>query len=143
MRIEHVDGYEFKVRFDKPEYPELLTDEPPPLGHDRGPNPARVLAASIASCLSASLLFCLNRAKVPVSSVNTDLKVELVRNDRNRLRIGKVDVRLHPRLAKGVVIDDCIADFEDFCVVTQSVREGVKVEVSVEPEASSALDDQC
>jgi organic hydroperoxide reductase OsmC/OhrA len=143
MRVEQIDGYQFRIRFDKPEYPELLTDEPPPLGHDRGPNPARVLAASIAGCLSASLLFCLTRAKVPVSTVNSDVKVDLVRNDHNRLRIGKVDVRLHPRLGPGVVIDECIANFEDFCVVTQSVREGVAIDVSVEPELASKQDDQC
>jgi organic hydroperoxide reductase OsmC/OhrA len=143
MRVEQVDGYQFRVRFDKPEYPELLTDEPPPLGHDRGPNPARVLAASIAGCLSASLLFCLSRAKVPVSAVNSDVKVDLVRNENNRLRIGKVGVRLHPRLGPGAAIEGCLDKFEDFCVVTQSVREGVAIDVSVEPEAASALDDQC
>lgn len=137
MRVEYIDGYEFRVRFDKPEYADLLTDEPPPLGHDRGPNPARVLAAAIASCLSASLFFCLNRAKIPVSGVNSDVNVDLVRNERNRLRIGSIGVRLHPRLGPGATIDKCIENFEDFCVVTQSVREGVRVDVSVEPETAS------
>ena len=54
LRIEQVDGYEFRVRFDKEHYPEMRLDEPAPLGHDRAPNPARILAAAIGNCLAAS-----------------------------------------------------------------------------------------
>ena len=39
----------------------LLSDEPAPLGHDRGPSPARLLLASVANCLVASLLFALRK----------------------------------------------------------------------------------
>ena len=48
-------------------------------------------------------------------------------------RIGKVDVNIQaavPRESKALLA--CLDTFEDFCVVTQSVREGMKVNVNVE-----------
>jgi uncharacterized OsmC-like protein len=134
LRVEQVDGYEFRVRFDKEHYDDLRMDEPPPLGRDVAPNPARILAASIADCLSASLVFCMKKARVPIHGFVTELDVELVRNDRGRLRIGSVDVRLHPTVEAGTEgFEKCLEAFEDFCVVTQSVREGLAVHVKVEP----------
>ncbi len=135
ISIEQVDGYEFRVRFDKEQYESLMLDEPEPLSQDRAPNAARILAAAVGNCLSASLLFCLSRAGVKLDDIKSDVKVELVRNENRRLRIGHMDVTLHPKLSEsGEKLDKCLANFEDFCVVTQSVRDGMDVRVSVEPQ---------
>jgi uncharacterized OsmC-like protein len=134
LTVEQVEGFDFRVRFDKERYADLRMDEPEPLGQDSAPNPARILAAAIGDCLSASLVFCLKRRRVTVTGLRSEVRVQLVRNDRKRLRIGKVEVVIHP----GSGIDDealqaCLGTFEDFCVVTQSVREGIEVDVRVEP----------
>ena len=135
LEIEQVDGFEFRVRFDKPDYAELRMDEPAPLGRDSAPNPARILAAAIGDCLSASLLFCTRRAGVAVLGMRAEVEVEIVRNENKRLRVGRVGVRLHPKLAEdAAAFASCMDMFEDFCVVTQSVRDGLKVDVEVEPE---------
>lgn len=132
LRVEQVDGFEFKVKFDKDHFAPLLLDEPPPLGHDRAPNAARVLAAAIGNCLAASLLFCARRTADVVGSVWAEVEVELVRNEHRRLRIGKVSVVLHTDLPpEAGAVQSCLATFEDFCVVTQSVRQGIDVEVEV------------
>lgn len=133
LRIERLEGYEFKVSFENTPLAELLVDEPPPLGAQRGPNPARLLAAAIGSCLSASLVFCLSRARHHVGGVAANVRVELVRNDRRRLRIGRIDVELAPELQDEAAVESCLEAFEDFCVVTQSVREGIEVGVKVTP----------
>jgi len=134
LAIEQVEGFEFRVRFDKENYPHLLIDEPAPHGRDVAPNPARILAAAIGDCLSASLLFCLRRSRVQVSGIAAEVEVALVRNENKRLRIGSVDVRLHPKLAEdGEGYRGCLEAFEDFCIVTQSVRQGLDVRVHVEP----------
>jgi len=132
LTLEQLGGYEFKVGFDKP-YAELHTDEPPPLGKDAGPNPARMLAVSIANCLSASLLFCLSKKGEKLEGLKSKVHVEIVRNEQKRLRIGRVDVTIQapvPRESEALL--SCLDGFEDFCIVTQSVREGLAVNVNVE-----------
>jgi uncharacterized OsmC-like protein len=133
ISVEHIDGFEFRVRFDKERYPELHMDEPAPLGRDAFPNPARILAAAIGNCLCASFLFCAKKSRVPVLGVRADVHVTLARNEAKRLRIGRVDVHLHPRMGEGDALASCLPLFEDFCVVTQSVREGLEVNVEVTP----------
>lgn len=135
LHIERLNDFEFKVSFDKDHYAPLHLDEPAPLGKDTAPNPARILAAAIGDCLSASLLFCMKKNGAELSALTSDVKVELVRNDNNRLRIGKVAVTLQPTLSSGAdpMLQKCLPMFEEFCVVTQSVREGLDVEVKIEP----------
>lgn len=133
IHLEQQSAYEFKVKFDKESFADLKTDEPPPLGKDAGPNPARILAASLANCLSASLIFCLSKKGVKVEGVTSTARVEIVRNEKNRLRIGQVDVTIKAPLPReSEALQSCLGMFEDFCIVTQSVREGLKVNVNVE-----------
>lgn len=133
LSLEQLEGYEFKVAFDKAAFPEWHTDEPPPLGKDAGPNPARVLAVSIANCLSASLIFCMSKKGEKVSGVKARVQVETVRNEQKRLRIGAVNVTIQaPVTRDSQALLACLDTFEDFCVVTQSVRAGMKVNVNVE-----------
>lgn len=132
LQVEQVSGFDFRVRFDKESYADLRIDEPPPLGQDTAPNPARILAAAIGDCLSASLVFCLKRRGVTMEGLRSSVHVQLVRNEHKRLRVGRVEVTIHP----GSPIPDeafeaCMKTFEDFCVVTQSVREGIDVQVNV------------
>jgi uncharacterized OsmC-like protein len=113
-------------------------DEPAPLGHESAPNAARILAAAIGNCLAASLVFCLSKAQVTDAGVSADVRVEVVRNEHRRLRIGSVDVTLYTKLpAAHPALQQCRATFEDFCVVTQSVRQGIDVHVRVEGAAST------
>jgi uncharacterized OsmC-like protein len=133
LHVEQIDGFEFRVKFDKEQFAPLLLDEPPPLGEDTAPNAARVLAAAIGNCLSASLVFCLKKAKVAAAGITADVDVEIVRNEQRRLRIGKVNVTLHTDVAPDdPALTSCLGTFEDFCIVTQSVRQGIEVNVQVQ-----------
>ena len=134
VTMEQVEDYEFKIRFDKPQFPELRMDEPAPIGHDSAPNASRVLSAAIGNCLSASLLFCARKAKIELGPIRTVVRTRILRNDRGRLRIGKVEVRIDPGIpdADKQKALRCLDLFEDYCVVTESVRQGIDVEVAVE-----------
>ncbi len=133
ITVEQVEDYEFRVRFDREHHAELRMDEPPPLGSDRGPNASRVLAAAIGNCLSASLLYCARKARVAVGKIQTEVKVVIVRNETGRLRVGKVEVTVDPHIPEPEreKARRCLELFEDFCTVTQSVRQGIDVEVRV------------
>jgi uncharacterized OsmC-like protein len=130
--IEQKSEFLFEVRLDRPDSV-IQIDEPPPLGKNQAPNPARLLAAAIGGCVSASLVFCLKRHKgVTLEGLRTRVQVELVRNEDKRQRIGKVHVTLEP--PPGVdeaALAECREVFEDFCTVTQSVRRGIDVEVDL------------
>jgi uncharacterized OsmC-like protein len=140
ITLELTEGYRFRVDFDLPGVPTLLMDEPAPIGEGVGPNATRVLAAAVGNCLSASALYCLEKARVAVHAMRTTVTASFVRNDAGKLRIDGLRVRIEP------VVDDaesgrvrrCLAVFEDYCVVTQSVRGGINVELEVLPKAGVA-----
>lgn len=136
--LERTEGFQFTVEFDHAEAAALTMDEPPPLGAGAGPNAARVLSAAIGHCLSASALFCLAKARIDVKEMRTVVRGHLVRDERGRLRIGGISVHLHPHVAPAdrERLGRCLELFEDFCVVTQSVRRGIDVQVAVEPIAA-------
>jgi len=133
LELEQLEGYEFKVKFDWDKVPDVLMDEPPPLGGRNGPNASRMLAAAVGNCLSASLLYCLAKADVPSNGVKTSVTCKMIRNEKGRLRVGGMDVRisLAEELGGTTRLKRCLGLFEDFCVVSASVRQGVPIEVDV------------
>jgi uncharacterized OsmC-like protein len=128
-----LDGYAFRVDFGDERLASLMTDEQSPLGDDRGPQPSRLLAAAVANCLGASLLHCLRKSKIEVAGLHASAVTTLARNEKGRLRIERITVLLDPQISR----DDrnrlsrCLSIFEDYCIVTESVRQGIDVRVTV------------
>ncbi len=141
IHLEQLEGYQINVRFDWKQAADLLTDEPPPLGGASGPNASRMLAAAAANCLSASLLYCLAKDSPPDHSLKTEASCVLVRTDKGRLRIGHMEVRLilDEALAQSKRFDRCKALFEDFCVVSASIRQGIPIRVQITDQAGQVL----
>lgn len=133
ITLEQVSDYEFRVRFDDTPIPDLITDETAPLGGNAGPNPSRMMATAVANCLAASLLFALRKYKNAPGTMGAKAKLTLTRNEHGRLRITHigVDLQLADKAEVYEHLDRVLAQFEDFCIVTQSVRQGIKVDVSV------------
>jgi uncharacterized OsmC-like protein len=134
------DGYRFEADFLQPGVPVLLLDEPEPLGEGRGPNATRLLAAAVGNCLSASALFCLRKARVPVTGMRTGVRATLARNEAGRIRVAGIRVSIEADVPDEDKARSarCIDLFEDFCLVTESVRAGVPVDVEVEIGAAAA-----
>lgn len=139
VKLELKNNFEIEADFGIPGVEPLLMDEPAPLGEDHGPNAARVLAAAVGNCLSASALFCLRKARIEVLDMHTTVNVTLERNDKGKLRIGNVKVNIEPVVAAAdrPRMQRCLDIFEDYCIVTQSVRQGLNVDVSVAPETAT------
>ena len=141
VTLEQTGDYEFSVRFDGTAIPDLVTDENPPLGADVGPNPSRLLAVSVANCLSASLLFALRKYKNDPGKLVTKSRATLARNEEGRLRITHVTVDLQlAHIASSLEhAERAFAQFENFCIVTESVREGIAVKVNVRDAAGTIV----
>jgi organic hydroperoxide reductase OsmC/OhrA len=127
----------FSADFDLPGVAAITLDEPPPLGAGHGPNPARLLAAAVGGCLSASLLFCLQKARVAVTRMEATVEMDLIRNAGGRLRVGAIRVHLAPGVEGDPArLNRCREIFEEFCIVTESVRSGIDVQLEVAPAAA-------
>ncbi len=126
----------FTVTFDVPTIRPLEADELPPQGGGEGVNATRLLGAAVGNCLSSSLAFCLGRSKIELKNMRTEVEIKNVRNEKGRLRVNQIKVDLYPELKS---LEDltkskrCQEIFEDYCIVTESVRKGVPVEVNVKP----------
>jgi uncharacterized OsmC-like protein len=134
-KVRLARDYEFVA-----EFPDLSTtpaplvlDEPAPLGSDRGPNAAALLGAAIGDCLAASLAFCLHKSRVNMDHLEADVVTHVSRNERGKFRITAIDVELKPEVdaADAGRLERCERLFEDFCIVTESVRHGIPVNVKV------------
>lgn len=130
--------YQFTAEFNDVENsPVMLFDEPPPLGSGRAPNAAAVLGAAVGNCLAASLTFCLRKVRLELDGLTAHITTHIVRNEQGRFRIGGIDVELAPELHDSDPAR-CEQLFEDFCVVTASVRQGIPVNVTVREPAAPA-----
>lgn len=131
--MKRVSGHKFEVRFDDPRIPRLIVDETEPLGGGEGPNPVRLLSAAVGECISSSLLYCLDKARVGVEDLETTVRMELVKEGRGYWRIRGVRAEAHLRVAAAerARAGRCLEIFEEYCTVTQGVRLGTRVEVDV------------
>lgn len=133
VRLEQESDFSFRVTFQGTALESLLTDEASPLGHDRGPDPSRLLLAAISNCLAASLLFALRKYRNDPAVIVAEASAQRVRNPKGRWRIPKAFVELHlpGHTSDYVQLERILDQFEDFCIVTQSVRHGVDVQVTI------------
>jgi len=141
-RVRLAHDFEFVAEFpDLPKPAALTLDEPSPLGHDDGPNAAAVLGAAIGDCLAASLAFCLQKSRVSMDHLEADVVTHVGRNTSGKLRITGIDVELKPEVddADAGRLHRCGRLFEDFCIVTQSVRQGIPINVKVAEPALVAV----
>lgn len=132
VTITRQDEYRFLVDFG-PNIATSVADEPPPLGGGAGPSPQQLLAAAVANCLSASLVFAHGKFKEDPGAVTTTAVCRIDRNEKNRLRVTGIEVAITLGVAPESLghLDRALAQFEDFCTVSQSVRAGIPLAVTV------------
>jgi organic hydroperoxide reductase OsmC/OhrA len=124
--------FRFAIKFDE-NSPPFYGDEAPPLGASTGPSPSQLLAAAVGNCLSDSLLFALRKYKQAPEPIATEATAIIDRNPENRLRVQEIQVRLTLGVPGANLqhLDRALAQFEEFCTVSQSVRQGIPVNIEV------------
>jgi len=132
-KLTLLEGYRSLVRFDDEDIPDLLVDEPEPIGEGRGPNATQLLSAAVGHCMSSSLIFCLNKERVKVKKLETTVSLRTARNDQNRLRVSGMDVEISLDVDEEdrERIHRCLEVFENYCTVSESVRKGIEINVKI------------
>jgi uncharacterized OsmC-like protein len=133
VEVDREEGFVFRADFGLDGVEPLVMDEPEPLGAESGPNASKVLAAAVGDCLGASLLFCLQKSRVDVSGMRATVDGVMARNEGGRWRIREMNVVINPGVAEGdrEKLERCVELFEDFCIVSESVRQGIPINVDV------------
>lgn len=132
VTITQQQNYQFLVDFGDA-IPTLIADEPAPTGGGAGPEPAHMLLAAVANCLSASLLFSLLKFKQDAGGITTKATCTMGRNEKNRLRVQLIDVSIQIKKPGLEVehLDRILGQFEEFCTVSQSIQAGIPIKVRV------------
>ena len=129
-----MDGYKYDITFDELPDVKLTSDEPLPVGKSEGVTAAMLLSSAVGHCLTSSLLFCLEKSRVKARDLTTDVDLVLERNQKGRWRVKDIKVKLKPLVDEidAEKLERCKGIFQDFCIVSASVREGIKIDVEVE-----------
>jgi organic hydroperoxide reductase OsmC/OhrA len=130
LKLRLIDQYKFEIDFS--EFGKIESDETPPLGEGHGPNPSRLLAAAVGNCLAASLLFAIRKFHEEPGKLTVNVKATIGR-EGNFWRVTHIAATLQLGNSAEAIphLQRALAQFEDFCIVTQSVRHGIAVEVTV------------
>jgi uncharacterized OsmC-like protein len=132
VELKQEEDYRFGIHF-ADQIPVLYADEDAPLGKGSGPTPSQLLAAAVGNCLSASLLFAIRKFKQNAGLIHTEVGATIARNAENRLRVESIEVKLNLGVPASTIahLDRALSQFEDFCTVSQSVRRGIPISVTV------------
>lgn len=130
VSMKLLEKYLFQADFG--DFGRILTDEDPPLGDGEGPTPVHMLATAVLNCLCASLLFAVRKYKGDPGEITATISGNTSRVD-GRLRVEELHAEIHLANDTAVLpnIEKALAQFEDFCTITQSVRRGVTVHTTV------------
>ena len=131
--MKREDGYRFSITFDELPSAKIYTDESVPVGKSEGPSAAMMLSSAVGHCLSSSLLFCLEKSRAKPKGLETDVETTLARNEKGRWRVSgiKVNMKIDKDDVDKKKLERCKGIFEDFCIVSASVREGIKISVDL------------
>lgn len=130
--LQQEQDYRFAIDFGEGK-PLVYGDEPPPLGKATGPSPSQLLAAAVGNCLADSLLFALRKFKQNPEPIEAVVTAAIDRNAENRLRVVDIGVKLTLGVPGASLehLDRALAQFEEFCTVSQSVQQGIPITAEV------------
>jgi len=93
-----------------------------------------LLSSAVGHCLTSSLLFCMEKSRAKVKDLSTEVFLVMERNQKARWRVKEIKVKMKPLVDSidAEKLERCKGIFEDFCIVSASIKEGIKIDVEVE-----------
>ena len=141
MKLEKDMIFKIKLGYDK--INEFFIDETLDAKSQMwGPDAAQLLAMALLGCLNASFLFCLNKRNLTVDDLEAHAEVSFKKIEKGYTRVNKINVKIVPKTEDPETlkrINQCIKNmksgnmfFEETCIITESVRKGIEINVDVE-----------
>ena len=132
--MKRVSGYKYEIVFDELPGAKIVSDEPAPEGTSEGVSASMMLAGAVGHCLTSSLMFCMQKSRAQLKDLSTDVDLVMERNQKGRWRVKEIKVKLKPLVdsVDAEKLERCRGIFQDFCIVSASVRDGIKIDVDVE-----------
>lgn len=132
VELRQRSNYQFDIEFSEG-MPQLMSDEPAPLGEGKGPSPVQMLAASVGNCLSDSLFFALAKFMQKPEPIHTTVNALVGRNAEGRMRVLNIEAKMHlgVEARKLEHLDRALEQFQEFCTVTQSVGQAIPIHIRV------------
>jgi organic hydroperoxide reductase OsmC/OhrA len=99
-----------------------------------GPNPSRLVGLAVLGCLSSSFIFCLKKRDFTLDNLKAEAEVKIGRNEKGFWRVKKINVNIDVKIDDPETrkrADQCRKMFEQYCLVTQAIREGIDVELKM------------
>ena len=99
-----------------------------------GTSPTKLLALSVLGCLSLSFSFCLQKENFSLSEFDGKAEVIIMRNDKGFWRVKKINVEMIPKIDTPEMrkrADQCRKFFEQYCIISESLRSGFEVNVNL------------
>jgi uncharacterized OsmC-like protein len=136
VSLEWLEDLTFKLSFENPSLPDLFIDE----SHDAnlpeaiGPDPSKLLVSAVIGCINASFAFCLKKSRIPLKGMKAQGELISKRNEQGFWRVSQINIELNPEIEieKGVPrLEKCIENFHKYCTITESVRQGIPVNVTI------------
>ncbi len=122
----------FKAKMDG--YHEAEMDELDPHGTDSAPNPADYLLLAVGGCLSSSFIYSISKFDISLKKMHAKVRGKYTRVDE-RVRIERVDVVLDIEPSTEQDLKEieawCIDVFRNFCIISESIRKGLPIGVTV------------
>ncbi|MFX1388862.1 MAG: OsmC family protein [Promethearchaeota archaeon] len=100
-----------------------------------GPSPTKLLALSVLGCLAASFAFCIQKKNLFLSNLDGIATVTIARNNEGFWRIKKIDTKLIVKTNDPIIkkrINQCKKFFEQYCIISESIRKGIDLDVIIE-----------
>ncbi len=134
ISIDWIDDFGFttKVRHFK----NFLIDEPLSFkGRDRGPSPVEYILIGIGGCLGMSFIHCSKKNDIKINKLNILVDGKITHSPpSNQLQLVSVSVELNivqfeEKEKKN--LEKCIDSYRKFCVVSNSLINGLPIDVNV------------
>ena len=126
----------FKCDLGQIQMNDLFIDEQHKKSIDKiGPNPSKLLGLSVLGCLAASFAFCLQKKNYTLSDLDGKAEIISKRNEKGFWRLKKINIKLNPKIDNPEMrkrADQCMKFFEQYCIISESVRNGIDLDVKID-----------